>query len=353
MTSVLLVTDAWHPQINGVVRTIERMIAELDRVGVRVDLLTPGDFRSIPCPTYPEIPLALTTPRTIAKRIEAARPDYIHIATEGPLGLLARRWCVKHRARFTTSYHTRFPEYLAARRLPVPLTLSYAFMRWFHGASSGTMVATDSLENELTARGFRRLMRWSRGVDLDRFRPDLEPVLDLPRPIFGYIGRVAVEKNIESFLDLELPGSKVVVGEGPALDDLRRRYPAVHFTGAKVGDDLARHFASLDVFMFPSLTDTFGMVLLEALASGVPVAAYPVMGPLDIVGASGVGALDHDLGKAAVAALGISREECRRHALKFTWEGCARQFLDNMKLAQAGRTAAVAIASEELKVAAE
>ena len=334
MTRLLLVSDAWHPQINGVVRTLERILEELATLGIETGTLTPAEYRTIPCPTYPEIRLALTSFRAVRRKIDHLAPDYVHIATEGPLGLMVRNWCMHRGKRFTTSYHTRFPEYLAAR-LPVPLSLSYAWMRWFHNGANGIMVATPTLERDLKTRGFRNLMRWSRGVDQAQFRPDQPPALtDLPRPIFGYVGRVAVEKNLDAFLSLDLPGSKVVVGDGPALEDLRRRFPNVVFTGAKVGDELARHYTSLDVFVFPSLTDTFGNVLVEALASGVPVAAFPVMGPLDVVDSHGVGFLDNDLRAAALAALDVPRERCRTYAQRFTWRQSAREFLDNMVRAQ-------------------
>ncbi|MQT11111.1 glycosyltransferase family 4 protein [Segnochrobactrum spirostomi] len=329
MMRLLVVTDAWQPQINGVVRTLERTIEELDKMGVQTTVLSPADFRTLPCPTYPEIRLSLTTPVKIRRIIERIKPDAVHIATEGPLGMLARRHCMRTHRRFTTSYHTRFPEYLAARA-PVPLRMSYAWMRRFHNAASGCMVATDSLEADLASRGFRHLMRWSRGVDHKLFNPDYPRVLDLPRPIFGYVGRVAVEKNIEAFLALDLPGSKVVVGGGPALEDMRRRFPDVHFTGPKVGEALAAHYCSLDVFVFPSLTDTFGNVLIEALSAGVPVAAFPVMGPVDVISNSGTGVLDNDLAAAAKAALSIPRDRCREYALRFSWEASARQFLDNL-----------------------
>jgi glycosyltransferase involved in cell wall biosynthesis len=344
MKRLFLVSDAWHPQINGVVRTLERTITELVPLGVETTTLTPAEFRTIPCPTYPEIRLALTGFGAVRRKIEAAQPDFIHIATEGPLGLMTRAWCRRRGVRFTTSYHTRFPEYLAAR-LPVPLSVSYAFMRRFHNAASGVMVATASLEADLAGRGFRNLMRWSRGVDVTVFRPDRRPALDLPRPIFGYVGRVSVEKNIEAFLELDLPGTKVVIGDGPALEEMRRRFPEAVFTGTKVGEELADHYASLDVFVFPSLTDTFGNVLLEALASGVPVAAYPVMGPRDVVAAD-VGRLDRDLGRAALAALDVPRAACRAYAAGYSWRASTGQFLTNLRLAAGEARAPEALAAE-------
>ncbi|NRG17975.1 glycosyltransferase family 1 protein [Rhizobiales bacterium] len=330
MTSILIVTDAWHPQVNGVVRSLERTAEELGKMGVRVEFLTPRAFRTLPCPTYPEIRLSLTTSGRVRRMIEERACDHLHIATEGPLGLLAARIARRQGRVFTTSYHTRFPEYLSAR-LPVPLSWSYGWMRRFHNSGQGCMVATASLENDLQARGFTNLMRWSRGVDHHLFKPREGSVLpeNLRRPIFMYVGRVAVEKNIGAFLSLSLPGTRVVVGGGPQLERLRRAHPDVHFTGPKVGEELARHYASADVFVFPSLTDTFGNVILEALACGVPVAAYPVMGPLDIIGDRGAGVLDDDLRKAALAALDIPREKARELALGYTWAESARQFMDN------------------------
>jgi len=334
MTRITIVTDAWHPQVNGVVRSIENTNAELVRLGASIAMVTPDLFRTMPCPTYPEIRLALAGYRTVAREIEKSQPSYVHIATEGPLGLKARKWCMRHGMAFTTSYHTRFPEYVSAR-LPIPASWLYAMVRRFHNAGAGCMVATDTLERDLTDRGFHKLMRWSRGIDADLFRPRPrgEGVFDLPRPIFMNVGRVAVEKNLEAFLALDLPGSKVVVGDGPQRESLQRRFPDVHFAGARFGEDLARAYASADVFVFPSRTDTFGNVIVEALACGVPVAAYPVMGPLDIIGDAPVGALDTDLRAACLKALSLSRDDARRFALRYSWEGAARQFLTNVRIA--------------------
>jgi len=295
-----------------------------------VILITPEVFRSIPCPTYPEIRLALATPRTIGRLLDAAAPQAIHIATEGPLGLLARRCCLRRGLAFTTSYHTRFPEYLAAR-WRAPLSWSYGFLRWFHAASRCVMVSTPSVEAVLRQQGFRRLARWSRGVDTELFRPRDKSFLPYPRPISLYVGRIAVEKSVGDFLRLKLPGTKLVVGNGPQMAQLRRRHPDAVFAGARSGEDLARHYAAADAFVFPSRTDTFGLVLLEALACGVPVAAYPVPGPLDIIGTSGAGCLDNDLGAAVRTALAIPAEICRRHAVAFSWENSARQFLANLQ----------------------
>ncbi|MGE5516470.1 MAG: glycosyltransferase family 4 protein [Bacteroidota bacterium] len=333
---ILVVSDAWFPQVNGVVRTLDTLRAELEKAGHEVVFVTPDCFRSLPCPTYPEIRLALKPGRRLARLVEAAQPCAIHIATEGPLGWAARRYCLKRRVPFTTAYHTKFPEYIQAR-FRVPLPLSYAVMRRFHGKSSRVMVATQGIEDELLRRGFANIGRWSRGVDTDLFRPrpeargDSGPFAGLPRPIFLYVGRVAVEKNIHAFLDLDLPGSKVVVGDGPLLELLRRQHPDVRFTGARFGEDLAVHYAAADVFVFPSRTDTFGLVLLEALAAGLPVAAYPVPGPLDVIGQSPAGVLSEDLRNAALAAQSISAQTARAHALTFSWSACTNQFLDNLR----------------------
>ncbi|MFD0987661.1 glycosyltransferase family 4 protein [Methyloligella solikamskensis] len=325
---VLVATDAWYPQVNGVVCTYERLAKEIARRGEVLHFLTPQDFRTVPCPTYPEIRLALTRPRKIARAIEEIAPDFIHIATEGPVGLMTRRYCITRKRPFTTSYHTRFPEYVSAR-LPIPLKLGYMFERWFHGRAAGTFVATPSLASQLEEEGFERLMYWSRGVDTELFRP--RPVrLFGDEPVFLYVGRIAVEKNIEAFLNLDLPGRKVLTGGGPQAAELEKRYPDAIFTGPKHGEELAEIYASADVFVFPSLTDTFGLVLLEAMASGVPVAAYPVCGPKDVVTDPTAGALHEDLRQATLAALDLKGEDARDHALKFSWEASADQFLENV-----------------------
>jgi glycosyltransferase involved in cell wall biosynthesis len=269
----------------------------------------------------------------VARLIDETAPDAIHIATEGPLGYAARAYCLKRRLPFTTAYHTRFPEYVEAR-FAFPRSWSYAIMRSFHRPSSGVLVATDSIREDLAQRGFHNLRRWSRGVDAAQFRPlpDGErDFLGLERPIFATVGRLAVEKNLAAFLDLDLPGSKLVVGDGPLEAQLKRRYPKAHFVGKRVGEDLTRHYAAADVFVFPSRTDTFGLVLLEALACGLPVAAYPVPGPLDVIADSGCGRLDEDLRRAALGALAVARERCREYALNFTWSACAMQFLQTLQ----------------------
>ncbi|HQF30931.1 MAG TPA: glycosyltransferase family 1 protein [Hyphomicrobiales bacterium] len=335
---IALVSDAWAPQVNGVVRTLERLCEELPKLGVEVVPLTPADYRTVPCPTYPEIALSLARPATIARRLDAIAPDHVHIATEGPLGFLARRWAIRNHHRFTTSFHTRFPEYLAAR-FPVPEALTYAVLRRFHNAAAGCMVSTASFEAELAERGFGNLMRWSRGVDIELFRPRPELQRTLKGPVFLYVGRVSVEKNIEAFLALDLPGTKLVVGDGPARAELEARYPDAVFAGAHAGEDLARLYAAADVFVFPSLTDTFGIVLLEALASGLPVAAYPVTGPIDVIDDTGTGVLGADLRTAALGALDISGARCREYATGFTWGHSARMFLDNVMRAHNGHDA--------------
>lgn len=319
------------------VRTLGTLKGELERLGHQAVFITPDQFTGFPCPTYPEIRLAVRPGRRMARMIEAAQPCAIHIATEGPLGWAARRYCLKRGLPFSTAYHTRFPEYIHAR-IRLPLRVSYGVMRRFHAPSESVMVATQTIEDDLVSHGFQHIRRWSRGVDTTIFRPheaaEIEAIAPavaaLPKPVFAYVGRVAVEKNVEAFLALDLPGSKMVVGDGPMLEELRRRYPDVLFTGVKTGAVLAAHYAAASVFVFPSRTDTFGLVLLEALASGVPVAAYPVPGPLDVVGGSAVGVLDEDLGRAARAAMAIPSEACRAYALTFSWEASARQFLNNL-----------------------
>lgn len=328
---ILVATDAWHPQVNGVVRTYERVAQELKVLGVELSFLAPHEFYNVACPTYPEIRLALPGWRRVAERFQSVRPDAVHIATEGPIGWMARRYCRARAIPFTTSFHTRFPEYLQ-QRFAIPTGWTTAIMRRFHNAGRGLMAATPSLARELEAKGFERVVPWTRGVDTDLFRP--RPVRHFgDGPVFLYVGRIAAEKNIEAFLDLDLPGRKVVVGSGPQLADLTGRYPQVVFTGKKTGEDLAECYASADVFVFPSRTDTFGMVLLEAMASGLPVAAYPVTGPVDIVTPGVTGALHQDLRAAALEALPLDRDEVRARAMQFGWESAARLFLANITTA--------------------
>ncbi|WP_428680479.1 glycosyltransferase family 4 protein [Sphingopyxis sp.] len=326
---ILIVTDAWTPQVNGVVRTLQATIGELRAKGHEVEVISPDLFRSIPCPTYGEIRLAFAGRRAVGRRIRAFAPQAIHISTEGPLGLAARRWCLANGFPFTTAYHTRFPEYVAAR-LPVSADFVWRFIRWFHQPARHIMVATRSLKRELADQGLDQTMMWERGVDHRLFRADrpAHPAFrDLPRPIQLYVGRVAVEKNIKAFLTTRQPGTKIIVGDGPALADLRARYPDVLFLGKMGGEELASAYAGADVFVFPSRTDTFGLVVIEALSSGTPVAAYPVPGPGDIV-TGGAGALDEDLDTAIAAALTCNRADAAALGLRYSWAGCTAQFLD-------------------------
>jgi glycosyltransferase involved in cell wall biosynthesis len=326
---VLHATDAWHPQVNGVVRTLTSLASSARTLGVAVEFLTPEGFPSFALPTYSNLRLALPNKREIARRIQAAAPDAIHIATEGPIGAAARAYCLRRGLPFTSSYTTRFPEYISAR-VPIPESWSYAVLRYFHSAATVTMVSTVSLMSELRRRGFRNLGMWTRGVDTDLFAPHRAISQDLRRPIFLTAGRIAVEKNLEAFLSLDLPGSKVVIGDGPQEAELRYRFPQATFLGLRSGPELAGLMASADVFVFPSLTDTFGVVQLEALACGVSVAAFPVTGPKDVIGNHAVGALNENLRVACLEALGISRETCRAFALTRSWETSARQFIDHV-----------------------
>jgi glycosyltransferase involved in cell wall biosynthesis len=325
----LIATDAWLPQVNGVVRTLQSLAESARRMGITVEFLTPEGFASVPIPTYSELRFALPNFPEIARRIERANADAIHIATEGPIGYMTRRYCRNAGRPFTTSYTTRFPEYISAR-VPIPDAWSYAVLRRFHAAASVTMVSTPSLMDELTARGFRNLGMWTRGVDTELFKPERRIDLAFPRPIFLCAGRVAVEKNLEAFLALDLPGTKVVIGQGPQEADLRIRHPDVKFLGLLKGPALAGAIAAADVFVFPSKTDTFGVVQLEALACGVPVAAYPVTGPKDVVANHAVGVLDEDLRAACLAALHVSRDTCRTFALSRSWERSAQQFVGHL-----------------------
>ncbi len=327
---IAIVTDAWFPQINGVVTTLSKTRQELNKLGHETLVISPNEFKSIPCPTYPEIQLSLAPGKKLTQMMQSFKPDAVHIATEGPLGLAARSWCIKQNFPFTTSFHTRFPEYVKLR-FNIPLKITYAFLRWFHSAAQYTMVATDALKGELEQRGLKNLVLWSRGVDTELFQPYPKSFLSDARPIFMYMGRVAVEKNIEAFLKLDLPGTQYVIGDGPALEEMQQRYPKAKFTGCKSGVDLARYLAAADVFVFPSRTDTFGLVIIEALACGVPVAAYPVRGPLDIIEEGETGYLDEDLKRAAMQALALDGHKCRASALKYTWAACTQQFLEHLR----------------------
>jgi glycosyltransferase involved in cell wall biosynthesis len=334
---ILIATDAWRPQVNGVVRTLTSLARAATALGTEIEFLTPDGFPSLPLPTYPGLRVALPNRREIARRIEAAAPDAIHIATEGPIGWSVRAYCRRHKLGFTTSYTTRFPEYVSVRT-GIPASVGYAVLRRFHAAGNMTMVATNSLRDELASRGFARLGFWTRGVDTTLFNPDSPVTPDFPRPIFATVGRVAVEKNLEAFLSLDLPGTKVVIGDGPKKAELERRFPDVKFLGEKTGKDLTDHLAAADVFVFPSLTDTFGVVQLEALACGVPVAAFPVTGPLDVIADHPIGALDNDLQVACLRALTMSRDTCRAFALERSWENSARQFIGNLTVLQPSRS---------------
>jgi glycosyltransferase involved in cell wall biosynthesis len=325
---ILVATDAWHPQVNGVVRTLTTMAEAARALGAEVDFLTPQSFRTFAMPSYRDLRVALPRPAKIARLIADSKADSIHIATEGPIGLLVRRYCRRNELPFTTSFHTRFPDYVSARA-PVPESWVWSTLRWFHGASQAVMAATPALANELRGRGFRNVVLWPRGVDTTLFRPrDVD--LCQPKPVFVCVGRIAVEKNLEAFLQLDLPGTKVIVGDGPARFALGQKYPDAVFLGALQGEALAEVYAAADVFVFPSKTDTFGLVLLEALASGLPVAAFPVTGPRDVIGSAPVGVLDEDLRKACLAALAIPAQACVDFAAKHTWEASAQAFIDNM-----------------------
>jgi glycosyltransferase involved in cell wall biosynthesis len=323
---ILVVSDAWFPQVNGVVRTMSIVADQLRAGGDTVEVIGPDRFVNVPMPGYAEIRLAIAPGRRLRKLVDAFAPDVVHIATEGPLGWAMRGLCRKRGWPFTTAFHTRFPDYLHARTR-IPVAWSWAVMRRFHNAGAGTFAATRSLREELASRGFTKVRAWTRGVDLARFRPEpRDPWEGLARPVFLYAGRVAVEKGIEAFLSLDLPGTKVVVGDGPARAGLMARFPGVHFTGYRDNGMLARSYAGADVFVFPSRTDTFGLVLLEALASGTPVAAFPVTGPRDVLTDALVGALDEDLRAACLRALECDRAACRTHAEAWSWEACAAQF---------------------------
>lgn len=324
---IAIVTDAWLPQMNGVVRTLTTTVRMLRDWGHDICVISPDQFRSIPCPTYPEIRLALARPGAVARQLAALSPDAVHIATEGPLGLAARRYCAAKGVAFSTAYHTQFPDYIA-RRTHLPASLFWRYIRWFHSPAERIMVATASIRGELRAQGLQRLHHWGRGVDLECFTPDAPAppeYADLPRPIQLYVGRVAVEKNLAAFLSGTYPGTRVVVGDGPARADLARKFPATRFLGTRSGRELAGCYAGADVFVFPSRTDTFGLVMIEALACGTPVAAFPVAGPIDIVD-DHVGALSENLDRAIAAALFSNRADCTRRARHYGWEAATRQF---------------------------
>ncbi len=331
MARILIATDAWHPQVSGVVRTLDTTARLLRAWGHAVEVVEPGGFPSVPTPFYPEIPLSVMRPGRVYERVHTFRPDHVHISTEGPLGFWVRRFCRRMGWRFTTSYHTRFPEYLH-RLARVPEGITYRFLKWFHGCSSCMMVATPSLEKELVDRGFAApIRRWSRGVDLGTFCPRPKAASSYPRPILLYVGRVSHEKGIDDFLKLKTAGTKLVVGDGPARAVLEREHRGAVFLGYRRGDALGAVYASADLFVFPSRTDTFGIVLIEALASGLPVAAYPVTGPMDIVTRDELGALDTDLGRAVERALASGKPgACAEEGARYTWARCTQQFLGNL-----------------------
>ena len=340
---IAIATDAWHPQVNGVVRSLATTVERLRRRGHDVLVVEPGLFRTIPCPTYPEIRLALNSGRCVAGMLDRFAPDCIHVSTEGPIGWATRSWCLKRKRHFTTAFHTRFPDYVSIRT-GIPVSWIWKVMRRFHGAADRTFTATPTLAHELESHGLPRTHHWPRGVDLDQFSPNVTPhpsLFRLPRPLLLNVGRVAVEKNIEAFLECHVPGSKVVVGEGPALDRLKRAYPQVTFMGAMHGAELASCYAAADVFVFPSRTDTFGLVNVEALACGVPVAAYPVPGPLDIIGTNGrgvhggegrIGALDDDLADAIRRTLTADRAAAAAEARLYAWDHCTDLVLNGLEV---------------------
>lgn len=328
---IMIISDAWEPQVNGVVRTLKQTRFELEKMGHTVDILSPLEFRTLPCPTYPEIRLSLFPSKKVKKRLQDFAPDAIHIATEGPLGLAARRYCIQSKLPFTTAYHSRFPEYVQLR-FGIPLSISYAWFRWFHNAADAVMAPTQVVIRDLEAHGIRNVMLWSRGVDIETFKPGPRDRLQTKKPIFVYVGRVAVEKNIEAFLELDLPGSKWICGDGPAATRLKAKYATqnINWLGVLDQQELARVYSAADVFVFPSKTDTFGLVLLEAMACGCPVAAYPVTGPIDVIGLTGPGALQEDLHEASLAALDIDRTEVRRFAERFSWRAATLQFYSHL-----------------------
>ena len=326
---IVIATDAWSPQVNGVVTTLKRTRDELRAQGHEVLIISPEGRRSFPCPTYPEIRLALFQGRVIRRELKAFSPDCVHIATEGTIGLSVRRYCIKSKLRFTTAYHTQFPEYVRAR-VPIPVSWTAAILRWFHRPAVRTMVPTESIRNLLESRRFEHVVIWSRGVDTEVFKPEPRYAYEGERPLWVYVGRVAVEKNIEAFLKTPLPGCKVIIGDGPDRERLARAYPDCDFAGYRFGAELAERLAGCDVFVFPSRTDTFGLVMLEAMACGLPVAAYPVNGPIDVVRNDVTGALDEDLATACRRALTIDRVACRNYAESRSWTRSTKQFVANL-----------------------
>ncbi len=309
-------------------RTYQRLVGDLRDAGWKVTVIQPSEFRCVPLPSDPNIPIAVNVWR-LPRRLRALQPDCVHLATEGPLGMMARLWCGFHGYRFTTSFHTKFPEFIQ-ERMGVPLFLTYALARWFHNGAAATLAPTPSLMTYLRERGFMRCTQWTHGVDAMKFHPSRRTALPYAKPVALYVGRVSVEKNLAPFLSLDMPGTKLIVGEGPGREELEKQFPAATFLGAKYGDELARLFASADVFVFPSLTDTFGLVLLESLASGTPIAGYPVTGPIDVANDERVGGISQDLGVAITHALTCSRDECRKYAERFSWDEAERIFVESL-----------------------
>jgi glycosyltransferase involved in cell wall biosynthesis len=329
--SIAIVTDAWFPQTNGVVRTLSTTCQVLRRWGHEVTIISPQDYLSVPAPTYPEIRLAITTPGAVGRELARVRPEAVHIATEGPLGFAARRYCLGRKVPFTTAYHTQFPEYFS-RRTGLSPGVFWPYIRWFHRPAERIMVATETIREQLREQGLTHLKHWSRGVDLACFTPDApcpREYAGLKGPILLYVGRIAIEKNIDAFLRCDTPGTKVVVGDGPARDALAAAFPQARFMGKRTERELAGFYAHADVFVFPSRTDTFGLVMIEALACGTPVAAFPVSGPLDVLD-DDVGAMDEDLVVAIEAARGRDRQMCARYGARFSWEAATRQFLTGL-----------------------
>ena len=326
---IALISDAWHPQINGVVTTVSNTVATLRKLGHEVELITPDRFKTYPWPGYPDVRMAFLCGPYLRPMLKAFNPDAIHLVTEGSIGFAARRYCREFGYNYTTSYLSQFPEYFKLR-IGFPTLISETYLNWFHSESARVMVSTPSLERMMRDKGYPSLARWSRGVDTDQYRPRNKGFLKSERPIFMFAGRVAIEKNIEAFLRLELPGTSYVVGDGPQRKELAGKYPNVRFVGYQQGENLAQYLAAADVFVFPSLTDTFGVVMLEALACGVPVAAFPVRGPMDVILDDRVGILNDDLHHAAMTALSLNPEDCRDYALHYTWEKCTQQFVENL-----------------------
>ena len=332
---ILIVSDAWEPQVNGVVRTLKMTRRQLQLKGHESELISPLGFRSFACPTYPEISLAMTSSSTLERHIDRFAPDCLHIATEGPLGWLARRIALRRNWPFTTAYHSRFPEYVHAR-FRLPLAWTYGMLRRFHNAACATLAPTPAIVADLKARGFHGARLWSRGVDFEVFDPAGEREAAIKRPVFLYVGRIAVEKQVDAFLELDLPGEKWVAGEGPARRVLQARYPDARWFGVLNGTQLARLYRSADVMVFPSVTDTFGLVMVEAMACGTPVAAFPVPGPIDVIGESGGGIMHDDLREACLQALHLPREQVRKRAEQFSWSAATDQMLSALQIIPRG-----------------